>query len=131
MSYGHADKINEQTGHTSGQSGQTVPVDPALWDRPEMRPVLSTRDITTLYQVLIKAGMSQHRIAKLTGQTQSEVCEILKGRRVLSYDVLVRIAEGLRIPRELMASPTASPAPTVGRARSPAPKRLLRCCADI
>ncbi|MCA1675973.1 MAG: helix-turn-helix domain-containing protein, partial [Actinobacteria bacterium] len=63
-----------------------------------MRPVLGTRDITTLYQVLTKAGLSQHRIAKLTGQAQSEVCEILKGRRVIAYDVHRRIAEGLGIP---------------------------------
>lgn len=28
--------------------------------------------------------------------------EILAGRKVLAYDVLVRIAWGLRIPRELM-----------------------------
>jgi tetratricopeptide (TPR) repeat protein len=32
----------------------------------------------------------------------SEVSEILKGRQVMSYDVLVRIAEGLGIPRGLM-----------------------------
>ena len=46
--------------------------------------------------------MPQRRIAELTGQSQSEVSEILKGRRVLSYDLLVRITEGLAIPRELM-----------------------------
>jgi transcriptional regulator with XRE-family HTH domain len=34
--------------------------------------------------------------------SQSEVSEILKGRQVMSHDVLVRIAEGLGIPRGLM-----------------------------
>ena len=38
----------------------------------------------------------------MTGQSQSEVSEILKGRRVLAYDLLVRIVQGLGIPRELM-----------------------------
>jgi hypothetical protein len=33
---------------------------------------------------------------------QSEVSEIIKGWRVLGYRVLVRIADGLGIPRELM-----------------------------
>ena len=35
------------------------------------------------------------RIAQLTGQSQSEVCEILKGRRVRDVWVLERIADGL------------------------------------
>jgi tetratricopeptide (TPR) repeat protein len=34
--------------------------------------------------------------------TQSEVSEIFKGRKVMSYDVLVRIAEGFGIPRGMM-----------------------------
>ncbi len=46
--------------------------------------------------------MSQRQIANLTGQSQSEVCEILKGRRVQAYDLLLRIATGLGIPREAM-----------------------------
>lgn len=45
---------------------------------------------------------SQRQIAQLTGQSQSEVSEILKGRRVMAYVVLVRIAEGLGVPRAWM-----------------------------
>ena len=43
--------------------------------------------------------MSQRRIAALTGQSQSEISEILGGRQVVSYDLLARIAEGLGVPR--------------------------------
>src|SRR5262245_49458633 len=35
----------------------------------------------------------------MTGQSQSEISEILNGRRVNAYDVLVRIADGLGVPR--------------------------------
>jgi len=42
------------------------------------------------------------RIAELVGQSQSQVSEILAGRQVIFYDVLVRIADGLGIPRGWM-----------------------------
>ncbi|MGH3874182.1 MAG: helix-turn-helix domain-containing protein [Pseudonocardiaceae bacterium] len=83
---------------SAGQGGEAAPVDAALWERPELRSVLAARDITGLYRALTEAGLSQHRIAKLTGQQQSEVCEILQGRRVIAYDVYRRIADGLGIP---------------------------------
>jgi transcriptional regulator with XRE-family HTH domain len=66
------------------------------------RRALAERDITTVYRLLRDAGMPQRQIAQLTGQSQSEVCEILKGRQVMAYDVLVRIAEGLNVPRGWM-----------------------------
>lgn len=66
------------------------------------RRALAERDIATVYRLLTEAGISQHQIAHLTGQSQSEVSEILKGRRVMGYDVLVRIGEGLDVPRGWM-----------------------------
>jgi transcriptional regulator with XRE-family HTH domain len=78
------------------------PVDPALWDEPEMRAALAERDIPKVYRLLNKSGISQRRIAELVGQSQSEISEILTGRAVISYDVLVRIADGLGIPRGWM-----------------------------
>jgi transcriptional regulator with XRE-family HTH domain len=44
----------------------------------------------------------QRYLAELVGQSQSEVSEIIKGRQVRSYDVLVRIAEGLEVSRSAM-----------------------------
>jgi transcriptional regulator with XRE-family HTH domain len=53
-------------------------------------------------RLLWRAGVSQRRIGQLTGQSQSEVCEILKGRQVRDVWVLERIADGLGAPRAWM-----------------------------
>jgi transcriptional regulator with XRE-family HTH domain len=67
-----------------------------------MRDALSNRDVSQIYRLLRRRGVSQRQIAALTGQSQSEVSEILKGRQVMAYDVLARIADGLSIPRGYM-----------------------------
>jgi tetratricopeptide (TPR) repeat protein/predicted XRE-type DNA-binding protein len=77
-------------------------VTPERWEEPDMRDALSTRDISSVYRLLRKQGISQRQIAASTGQSQSEVSEILKGRQVMAYDVLARIADGLSIPRGYM-----------------------------
>ncbi|MDH2429600.1 helix-turn-helix transcriptional regulator [Sphaerisporangium sp. TRM90804] len=74
----------------------------AVWERPQMRRALAERDIATVYLLLQRVGISQRRIAALTGQSQSEISEILNGRQVMAYDVLVRIADGLGVPRGYM-----------------------------
>lgn len=75
------------------------PPNPELFAVPQMRAALATHDISTVYRLLKQAGISQRRIAELTGQSQSEVCEILQGRRVVAYDVLERICIGLGVSR--------------------------------
>jgi hypothetical protein len=69
-----------------------------------VRRVLAALDIGGLYRVLGDvAGFSQRQIAACAGQSQSEVSEIVVGRRrVESHEVLGRIAENFDIPRELM-----------------------------
>jgi transcriptional regulator with XRE-family HTH domain len=68
-----------------------------------MRLALAARDIGTVFRILQKVGVSQRAIAARTGQSQSEVSEIIAGHRhVVSYDVLERIAVGLGIPRGWM-----------------------------
>lgn len=64
-----------------------------------MRIALAARDIPTVYKRLKRLGFSHRRLAGLTGQSSSEVTDILNGRQVMAYDLLVRIAEGLNIPR--------------------------------
>lgn len=71
----------------------------AVWEHPAMRAALAKRDLATVYRRLQAAGVSQRRIAVLTGQSPSEVYEILNGRQVMAYDVLLRIADGLGVPR--------------------------------
>jgi transcriptional regulator with XRE-family HTH domain len=67
-----------------------------------MRTALAAREISQVYRLLRKHGISQRQIAAQTGQSQSEVSEILKGRQVMAYDVLARIAAGLGVPRGYM-----------------------------
>src|SRR3954464_11016232 len=86
--------------NTIGSQGS--PVTPEVWDQQEMRDALARRDISSVYRLLRRHGVSQRQIAALTGQSQSEVSEILKGRQVMAYDVLARISDGLGIPRGYM-----------------------------
>ena len=81
---------------------QSSPVTPDNWERQEMRDALAGRDVSSVYRQLRRVGVSQRQIAALTGQSQSEVSEILKGRQVMAYDVLARIADGLGVPRGYM-----------------------------
>jgi transcriptional regulator with XRE-family HTH domain len=74
-------------------------IDAALWRRADMRAALAARDIAAVFRLLQRVGVSQRRIAALTGQSQSEISEILGGRQVVSYDVLTRIADGLGVAR--------------------------------
>ncbi|MBI1759039.1 MAG: helix-turn-helix transcriptional regulator [Actinobacteria bacterium] len=76
--------------------------DPNLWADPEMRQAVTARDIGRVYRLLQRRGISQQRIGALVGQSQPEVSAIMRGRRVLAYDVLARISDGLGVPRELM-----------------------------
>ncbi|MGH3921516.1 MAG: helix-turn-helix domain-containing protein [Pseudonocardiaceae bacterium] len=76
--------------------------DPALWQLSPMRAALAHRDVSAVYRMLIRAGITQRRIAELTGQLQSEISEIIRGRQVVGYDVLARICIGLGIPRGYM-----------------------------
>lgn len=73
-----------------------------LWEQPDMRTVLSARDVGGVYRALQDLGVSQHQIARLTRQSQPEVSEILGGRQVRDVTVLERICDGLGIPRPAM-----------------------------
>jgi transcriptional regulator with XRE-family HTH domain len=79
-----------------------VRIDPSVWNKAEMVSALGARDVCGIYRVLQTVGVTQRRIADMTGQSQSEISEILAGRRVASYDVLIRIADGLGVPRGRM-----------------------------
>src|SRR3954452_10254590 len=81
---------------------QSSPISPEEWEKQEMRSALAAREVSTVYRLLRRTGVSQRQIAAMTGQSQSEVSEILKGRQVMAYDVLARIADGLGVPRGYM-----------------------------
>jgi hypothetical protein len=56
---------------------------PSGLGRPDMREALAVRDIGAVYQLLQRYGVPQRRIAALVDQSQSEVSEIIAGRRVV------------------------------------------------
>jgi transcriptional regulator with XRE-family HTH domain len=76
--------------------------DPEVFAGEVMRAALDARDVTLVYRLLYQSGVTQREIARRTGQSQSEVCDILKGRTVRDVTVLERIADGLSIPRAWM-----------------------------
>lgn len=78
------------------------PVNPELWEYPAIRRALAKRDITAVYTILMMNGISQRLISSLTGQSQSEVSEIRKGRQLQKVTTLERIADGLGVPRGYM-----------------------------
>jgi tetratricopeptide (TPR) repeat protein len=71
----------------------------AYWDRPDMRDALARRDIGTVFRLLVDDGVPQREIALITRQNQSEISDIVGGRRVMAYELLERIALSLGIPR--------------------------------
>src|SRR4051812_22302601 len=78
--------------------GQGV-IQAGTWQRQDMRQALAVRDLGAVFRLLQKQGVSQRTIAGLVGMSSSEVYEVLRGRRVMAYDVLVRVADGLGIDR--------------------------------
>ncbi|MGQ0776326.1 MAG: helix-turn-helix domain-containing protein [Pseudonocardiales bacterium] len=84
-------------------AGRGDPIDPEFYNRDDVRRVVVALDIGALYRILGEVGISQRQIAALTGQSQSEVSDIVAGRRkVENHQLLKRIAKGLGIPRERM-----------------------------
>jgi hypothetical protein len=85
------------------EGGDGDAIGPVHWESPEMRRALARHDLRTVYELLGRVGVSQRRISRLTGQAPGEVYKILsRGRQVMAYDVLVRIADGLGVPRGYM-----------------------------
>ena len=90
---------------------QPIPI--WVWHADPMLTALAERDICTVFRILRDLGLSQRRIAARTGQQQSEISEIFAGRRVVAYDLLARIADGLGVPRGLLGlahQPPGTPA---------------------
>src|SRR5438874_13822505 len=96
------DASNGGTGPGSAEARQSHAVPADAWEQPDMRAALATREISAVYRLLRKHGVSQRQIAAMTGQSQSQVSEILKSRQVMASDVLPRLADGLGAARGYM-----------------------------
>lgn len=85
-----------------------VLIDPSWWDTENigdvpLREVLARHDMRALFQFLHRRGVSWGAISRATDIGEQRVREIANGRRrIESYDVYVRIAVGLNIPREYL-----------------------------
>ncbi|MGH8881586.1 MAG: helix-turn-helix domain-containing protein, partial [Stackebrandtia sp.] len=78
-------------------------IDPQLYERADLRAALAAHKFGPVFDAVhTEAGLSYREIGRRTGTHESQVYEIRHGRIVENYDVLVRIAEGLGIPREAM-----------------------------
>ncbi|WP_143532463.1 hypothetical protein [Saccharothrix sp. ALI-22-I] len=87
---------------------------PDVWEQHEMRAALASRDITTVYRLLLHHGVPCDRIAALTGQHPQDVNRVLAGAKVESYDTLTDIAKGLGVPLGYMGlAHNEQPAPDV------------------
>lgn len=84
------------------------PADPAWWtsgsiDGTAMPDALAGRDIGAVFRFLHQRGWSWAAIAQATDIGEQRVREIANGkRRVENYDVYVRVAVGLNIPRDYL-----------------------------
>lgn len=79
---------------------QHVEVPAGFWDDADVRVALSRRSIADLFRIVQRAtGATQSQIGFTTGLSQAQVSEIISGsRKVMSVDVLARIATGLAMP---------------------------------
>lgn len=86
---------------------------PDVLDRADIRAALAEHDFAAAFTLIKKwGGLSQNRIASACRLTPGKVSMIISGsQRVISFDVVCRIADGLRIPGSLLGL-----APRPGRA---------------
>lgn len=82
--------------------------DPRWWteavvDGQAMPDVLAARDIGAVFRFLRSVGWSLTAMCAATGLKETRIRAVMNGtQRITSYEVLVRVAVGLRIPRGAM-----------------------------
>lgn len=82
----------------------TEPIPPDVLTRTDLQRALREHDFASAFRILKQyAGLSQNKIALACGLTPGKVSTIIGGAaQVTSYEVLCRIADGLRIPGDLI-----------------------------
>lgn len=80
------------------------PLAPEVLDREDLRAALIEHDFAAVFALVKKwGGLSQNRIASACQLTPGKVSTIMSGsQRVTSFEVVCRIADGLRIPGALL-----------------------------
>ncbi|MFF4531416.1 hypothetical protein ACFY1P_19355 [Streptomyces sp. NPDC001407] len=76
---------------------------PRLLREPEFVEACRERDFTTIFKVAKRAGFYPSLIARRVDLTPSAVGEVIKGNRgVMDIRVIERVADGLRIPGDML-----------------------------
>ncbi|MCI3223969.1 helix-turn-helix transcriptional regulator [Streptomyces sp. NP-1717] len=80
------------------------PLAPDVLDRADVRAALAEHDFAAVFTLIKKwGGLSQNRIASACQLTPGKVSTIISGsQRVTSFDVVRRIADGLRVPGHML-----------------------------
>ncbi|MFD6554428.1 helix-turn-helix domain-containing protein [Streptomyces sp. NPDC058398] len=80
------------------------PLAPDLLDREDVKRALAEHDFAAAFALIKKwGGLSQNRIAAACQLTPGKVSTIISGQQqVTSFDVICRIADGLRIPGHMV-----------------------------
>jgi hypothetical protein len=80
------------------------PLAPEVLDRDDIRRALAEHDFAAVFTLAKKwGGLSQNRIAVACQLTPGKVSTIISGsQRITSFEVIRRIADGLRIPGHLL-----------------------------
>ncbi|KOT35296.1 XRE family transcriptional regulator [Streptomyces caelestis] len=80
------------------------PLAPEVLERDDVKRALAEHDFAAAFSLIKKwGGLSQNRIASACQLTPGKVSTIISGQQqVTSFDVICRIADGLRIPGRLV-----------------------------
>ncbi|SBT89530.1 hypothetical protein GA0115233_101023 [Streptomyces sp. DI166] len=80
------------------------PLAPEVLERDDVRRALAEHDFSAAFSLIKKwGGLSQNRIAAVCHLTPGKVSTIINGQhQVTSFDVIRRIADGLRIPGHMV-----------------------------
>lgn len=70
-----------------------------LWGAPDLAEAISRQQITHVYRLLRRAGLSDTETAALTGQSLDEVGAVLSGGPVSSRAVVERVHRNLLLPK--------------------------------
>jgi hypothetical protein len=72
--------------------------DPSMWESPELRGAIASRNWGMVFAALRRRGYSQEELASITGYSCGEVAAITGGRPIFSYDAQLRVAKVLGVP---------------------------------
>jgi transcriptional regulator with XRE-family HTH domain len=106
----------------------TTPIPPDVLTRTDLRHALREHDFAAAFRILKQyAGLSQNKIALTCGLTPGKVSTIISGTaHITSYEVLCRVADGLRIPGDFIGL-----APRPWETEAPAPVETVETPAHM